>query len=84
MEWNDDDKEALINNLMDTASNLDRIRNLIIISVDDDGSMQVVRRRKPNASAVELIGMLQVCIRDEQRGLDEWWSESERPIRGED
>lgn len=80
MEWDQEIKDSVVANAMDLCTNIDQFRQIVIMTITNEGMFSVVQNRKHNASGLELIGALHVLVRDETRVFDGTFKESNRPM----
>lgn len=80
MEWDQEAKDSIVGNAMDLCTNVDNFRQIVIMTITNEGTFNVVRKRKDDASGLELIGALHVLVRDETRFFDDSFKGNDRPM----
>lgn len=81
--WTEDQKNQIINHSMDLCTTVDDLRQVVILAISNDGTFSVIRKRRDDATGLELIGALQVLLRDELKVFDDCFVERDRPLEGE-
>lgn len=82
MIWREEQKKAILDNLMDVCANLDSMRQVVVLTVTDQGRLFVVKSRKDDATFFETYGMLKIAADSEISGVDLEYQE--RPNQEED
>lgn len=83
VEWTEDQREAIIGNCMDICANVDGFRQVVLLTVSMDGTMNIVRKRRDDATAMELLGALELIKTDELRTQMDGWYSNPRPMTGD-
>lgn len=81
MNWREEQKTAILDNLMDVCANLDSMRQVIVLTVTDEGRLLVVKSRKDDATFFETYGILKIASESEISGVE--LDFQDRPNRGE-
>lgn len=76
-----DQKAELVDNAMDLAANADKFRFVMILTIANDGTASVVRRRSPGTTNFEVLGLLDWLINDTRAGMGEGWTDADRPMK---
>lgn len=79
MEWSDAQHDDIVNQAMDLCTNINRFRQVIILTMATDGTMNVIQKRRDDATAVEALGMYRLMAADVESQLIQNWHDTERP-----
>lgn len=83
MTWTDEQREAVVNNLMDLAANIDQQRVVYVLTIDAEGTLSVMRKVRKDGSNFELVGALRVMEEDIRGELQQGWTVKDQPFRSE-
>lgn len=79
MKWSDEQREEVISQAMDLAANVDRFRQVVIMSVTQDGQLNVCQKRTDDSTTIETIGMYRLMAADAEQQLIANWVDNQRP-----
>jgi hypothetical protein len=82
--WTNYQKNNLIGQIMDLATNVDNFRQVLILTMSQDGTMNVVERRVDDATSMEAIGMYRLMAADRERDSLSAWRDNDYPNRSSD
>ena len=83
MNWTEKQRNEILNHAMDLAANVDNFRQVVILTVTNDGTMKIVQRKRDDATRMETLGMYRLMARDEENQLQALWRDRERPMSEE-
>lgn len=83
MDWTEEQRDTIINNVMDLCANVDRFRQVMVMTMDLNGKLSYVAARRDDATVLEAIAMLQFAADDEKYELSRAWKDERRPMSGE-
>ena len=82
VEWTKEQKEDVVNNAADVCSNIDGLRQVMIISISTDGSLNLVERRRNDASLMETLGAYRIALKNVEAAIEKQWVDDDRPHLG--
>jgi hypothetical protein len=80
MKWTDEQRGEIINHAMDLAANVDRFRQVLILTMTQEGTMNVVQKRTDDATPMETLGMYRLMACDSEEQLVACWKDNDRPM----
>jgi len=80
MKWTEPQRNEVINQAMDLAANVDNFRQVLILTMDHEGNMNVVQKRVDDATTLEAIGMYRLMAADVEQKTAECWRDADRPM----
>ncbi len=83
MEWTHEQRGDIVNQCMDLAANVDRFRQVLILTMSEDGTMNVIQKRRNDATQVEALGMYRLMAHDTEERMMDLWRDDSRPCREE-
>lgn len=79
MKWADEQRNDVVNQAMDLATNVDRFRQVVILTMTHEGTFCVVQKRTDDATNMEAIGMYRLLAADTEQQAIAMWVDNERP-----
>lgn len=84
MDWTEEQKADVINQLMDTATNLDNFRQVLILTMSVEGVLSVIQKRRDDATMTEALGIYNLMAHDTEDQLVAYWQDKERPCKSDE
>ena len=84
MEWTQDQRDDIVNQAMDLCANIDNFRQVIILTMTNEGMMNVIQKRRDDATTIEALGMYRLMTVDTEQTMLDHWRDNERPCRDEE
>ena len=84
MNWTEEQRNEIVNNAMDLAAGVDRFRQVVILTMTAEGVMNVVQKRRDDATSMETLGMYRLMARDQENQMIAGWRDTDRPMNEED
>lgn len=73
MKWTETQREEVISQAMDIAANVDRFRQVLILTMTHDGCLNVCQKRTDDATTMETIGIYRLMAADtEKQSIENW------------
>ena len=82
VEWTKEQKDDIVTHAADVCSNLDGLRQVMILTIGTDGSLNMVERRRDDASLMESLGAYRVAYANAEAEIAKGWSDDNRPHLG--
>ena len=83
MEWTSEQRNEVIAQPMDLATDVDQSRNVIILTMTTEGTLKVYQRRRDDASLIENIGIYRLMLKDTEDQMMAPWRGNDGPRRKE-
>lgn len=84
MKWREQNKEDLVNNLMDLAATIERHRCVVLLAVNETGGFTIIKHRATEANTAEFVGLLAIAFESAKQDCMAGFREVERPCSGEE
>lgn len=84
MDWTQEQRDDIVNQAMDLCANIGNFRQVIILTMTNEGMMNVIQKRRDDATTIEALGMYRLMAVDTEQIMLDHWRDNERPCRDEE
>lgn len=84
MDWSQEQHDDIVNQAMDLCANINNFRQIMILTMHTDGTMNVIQKRRDDATSLEALGMYRLMAADSEEQMIACWRDNERPCKGDD
>lgn len=79
IDWTNEQRDDIITQAMDICANIENFRQIVIVTVANDGHVGSIVQKRENASLVELLGIYRIMTASTEQDILRSFVDDDRP-----